>query len=149
MARTSKREASAPDPVPLVTPLEKICYLIVKAREFDAKVDVIEPDPGSNPSDDDARGVLEDYPDDPTYQELAGALDLLNDDERIEVLALTWVGRGDFDVGEWGGALEQARTVHNRRETGYLTETPLLGDYLEEGLSLLGYSCEDFDKEHL
>ncbi len=149
MARTSRRDASAPEPVALATPVEKICYLIVKAREFDAKVDVVEPDPGSNPTDDSDRGVLEDYPDDPTYQELVAALDLLNDDERVEVLAMTWLGRGDFEAKEWAAALAQARSVHDLHETGYLAGTPLLGDYLEEALSLLGHSCEDIDREHL
>ena len=43
---------------------EKVCQLIIKAREFDVKVDVVEPDPGSNPADDGMRGVLEDYPND-------------------------------------------------------------------------------------
>ena len=39
--------------VPSLTILpEKVCFIIVKAREFDAKDEVTEPDPGSNPSDD-------------------------------------------------------------------------------------------------
>ena len=31
---------------------ESVCYVIVKAREYDAKDEVTEPDPGSNPADD-------------------------------------------------------------------------------------------------
>jgi hypothetical protein len=32
-----------------------------------------------------------------------------------------------------------------KKETDYLTGTPLLADYLEEGLSQLGYSLEGFE----
>jgi hypothetical protein len=33
----------------------------------------------------------------------------------------------------------------DEKETQYLIGTPLLADYLEEGLSQLGYSLEDFE----
>ncbi len=39
---------------------EKVCYIIVKPREFDAKVEPVEPDPASNPSDDADHEILED-----------------------------------------------------------------------------------------
>jgi len=40
---------------------EKVCFIIMKAREFDAKDEVTEPDPGSNPADDKDAAVLEDH----------------------------------------------------------------------------------------
>src|ERR1041385_5681011 len=40
---------------------EKVCYIIVKAREFDAKDVVTDPDDGSNPTDDAMIAVLEDH----------------------------------------------------------------------------------------
>ena len=39
------------EPALTISP-EKVCFIIIKAREFDAKDEVTEPDPGSNPSDD-------------------------------------------------------------------------------------------------
>jgi hypothetical protein len=54
----------------LVISREKVCFFVVKAREFDVKDVVTDPDSGSNPSDDAMIGVLEDHPDDPTYQEI-------------------------------------------------------------------------------
>ena len=51
---------------------EKVCFVIIKAREFDAKDEVTEPDPGSNPSDDRDAAVLEDHLDDPVLEELTG-----------------------------------------------------------------------------
>ena len=39
---------------------DKVCHIIPKARAFDVKTDVVEPDPGSNMADDDMLEVLED-----------------------------------------------------------------------------------------
>jgi hypothetical protein len=60
-------------------------------------------------------------------------------------LALTWLGRGDYTKDEWRDALEEARRIHDEKEAQYLIGTPLLADYLEEGLSQLGYSLQDFE----
>ena|SRR5579863_480652 len=137
------------EPVEININPEKVCFIIVKAREFDAKVDPVEPDPGSNPSDDQERAVLEDYADDPTLEELRGAIDALDDDEVVDVIALAWVGRGDFGRSEWANARAMARERHRQHSAAYLTGMPALGDYLEEGLSELGYSCEDYEAGHL
>jgi hypothetical protein len=131
----------------LVIPLETLAFIIAKAREFDAEVP-IEPDAatGSDPPDDDERQVLLDTPDNPTEQELRDAIDGLGVLERQEVLALMWVGRGDYDAESWPEALRQARDTTNQNLTDYLVGTPLLGDYLEEGASALGLSLEDFER---
>ena len=128
---------------------DKVCYLVIKAREFDAKVEPHEQDPGSNPADDRGVGILEDYADDPTFQELTGALESLNEDEMVEVMALTWLGRGDYDKNEWGEALAHARRVRDENVVRYLTGIPQLGDYLEEGLSRFGHSCESVEMGRL
>lgn len=117
---------------------EKVAYIIAKAREFDVKVEPVAPDPGSNPSDDDELDVLEDFAADPTYDELVSAIRELNRDEQIELVALTWVGRGSFSAGQWGDAITEASEAHNDHTAEYLTGIPLLSDYLEEGLSAMG-----------
>ena len=124
---------------------EKICYLIIKAREFDVKMEPEVSDPGDNPADDAERVVLFDYPDDPTAEEVRSCLEGLNVDEACEVLALLWLGRGDYDKGEWERALAEAQDAPNERRPEALMGKPLLADYLEEGLSQLGYSCEDVE----
>ena len=128
---------------------DKVGYIIVKAREFDEKVAPEELDRGSNPSDDQCVEILEDYADDPTLQELMAALQNLNEDEMVELLALTWLGRGDFGPEEWKEALRQARETRNKRAAQYLAGTPMLGDFLEEGLAALGYSCEGVEMGRL
>ena len=127
-----------------ITP-ERLAYIIEKAREFDAETAPVDSNSGSNPSDDNSVDILEATSDNPTRQELVAALDGLNEDERIELLALVWVGRGDFGRKEWRAALAQAREVHDTTETEYLVGTPLLADYLGQGLEILGYPAEDYE----
>ncbi len=131
----------------LTIPLEKLAYIVEKAREYDAEVPA-DPDAeaGSDAADDDERQILLDTPDNPTEQELRDAIDGLNIDEREELLALLWLGRGDYDAHSWREALQQARDTRTTTEADYLLGTPLLGDYLEEGVEALGLSLEDFDR---
>lgn len=130
---------------------DKVCFLIVKAREFDVNVDVEELDSDENPSDSGAREFLQDYADNPILQEVKAFVDGLNEDEQIDLVALMWVGRGDFDNTEWKDARTEA--IRARDEHGhtaeYLLGAPLLGDYLEEGLSQFGLSCKDVEMDHL
>lgn len=125
--------------------VDKVCRIVVKARQFDAKEEVVEEDYGSNPADEDFREVLASYGDDPVYQELKTFIDDLDTDEQCELVALMWIGRGDFRKQEWGEALDLARQEHNDRTAEYLLGTPLLADYLEEGLAEFEWSCEDFE----
>lgn len=136
------KEATAPE---LSVSPEKVCYIIIKAREFDAKVEPVEPDPGSNPADGGEREILEDYADDPTLAELRAAINGLNDDEVVDLIALAWLGRGDFGKDGWREGRTLAWERHRRHSAAYLVGMPALGDYLEEGLAALGYSCEDYE----
>jgi len=124
---------------------EKVCYIIVKAREFDAKVPPVDPDPGSNPADDGEREILEDYADDPTLLELRSAIDDLNEDEVVDLIALAWLGRGDYGKEDWLEATALARERHKRHSADYLIGIPTLGDFLEDGLDVVDRSCEDFE----
>jgi hypothetical protein len=123
---------------------DKVCYIILKAREYDVKVEPSENDPGSNPTDDDEREILEDRGDDPTLAELRSAIDDLNDDEVVDLIALAWVGRGDYGREGWLEAKALARERHKRKSADYLMGMPALGDYLEEGFETIGHSCEDY-----
>jgi hypothetical protein len=127
----------------LVTPLDTLAYLVVKAREFDAEVPPEGTEDGSNAADDLGIGILEDTADNPTEAELTSALRDLNDDQIAEILALVWLGRGDFSAAEWQEALAAAVSARNERTVGYLLQTPLLGDLIEQGLDELGYSLID------
>jgi len=131
----------------LTIALEKLAYIIEKAREYDAEVPT-DPDAaaGSDAADDDERQILLDTPDNPTEQELRDAIDGLNIDEREELLALMWLGRGDYAAGDWSAALRQARDTRTATETNYLLGTPLLADYLAEGVDALGLSLDGLER---
>lgn len=124
--------------VMLSIPTETLAFIIEKAREFDAEVDVDDPDSGSNATDDKQVAILEDSADNPTEEELTTFLSDLNEQQLAELLALVWLGRGDFDKGTWKEALASARDTRDALAVRYLMGTPMLGDLIAEGLSELG-----------
>ena len=130
---------------------EKICFVVLKAREFDVKdADAsFDDDDGSNPADDAMTEVLEDRPDDPVDQELVAFIEAMSEDEQVDLVTLTWLGRGDGTLEEWAELRAEAARMHNRRTASYLLGVPLLPDYLEEALAAFGRSCEEFEKDHL
>jgi hypothetical protein len=139
---TSAESAGARVPTLAISP-EKVSYIITKAREFDVKDVVTDPDSGSNASDDAMLSVLEDHADDPVVSELRAAIFALNVDEQVDLVALAWLGRGDGGIDEWDDLRAEAADAHNARTASYLLGMPLLSDYLEEGLSELGISYEE------
>ena len=124
-------------------PLDKLTFIIEKAREYDVKETDSDPDTGSNPADDGETDVLVDKPGDATREELLGAIRELNIDERMRLVALAWLGRGTYSKEEWREALATARSEHSRRTAEYLLGLPLLGDYLEDGLAMFDESIVD------
>lgn len=121
---------------------ETVCLIIARAREFHAKEQVVLPDEPFNPGDDWALQTLADHLDDLTYREVIDAIEDLEPDQQAQLVALMWLGRGDFDVEEWDAAVVQALEQANDRTAEYLLATPLVADFLEEGLDLLGYACD-------
>lgn len=128
---------------------EKVAFIIEKAREFDVKEAASDPDSGSNPSDDDAVDVLADDGSDPVGNELGSFMIALNEDEQIDLVALTWLGRGDGTIDDWDdlrARAVEARAEYRspRRETvHYLLGEPMLGDLLADGLDEFGIDWTD------
>lgn len=121
---------------------DKVEFLIVKAREFDVKEGLVDPDAGSNGSDDDMIDVLEDDGRDPVVREISGFINALSDDEQIDLVTLVRLGRGDGTVDEWNELRAEAARGHNSRTAQYLLGEPLLGDLLAEGLDEFGLPLE-------
>src|SRR3546814_1593879 len=88
--------------------LEELCRIVLRLREYEAQVPAVDPDDGSNPTDDKDVSVLEDEPNESVEQELIAALGDLAADEAVELIALSLVGRGSFDPPEWDEALDAA-----------------------------------------
>jgi hypothetical protein len=130
--------------------LEKVCFIIAKAREFETKDVPTIPDEASNPSDDRMVEVLEDRPnEDAVLQELRSIIGDMSEDEQIDLVALAWLGRGDAGAEGWEELRSEAARAHNRRTAAYLLTMPLLPTYLQDGLAELGLSCEEFERDSL
>ncbi len=122
---------------------DKVCFIIVKARDFDAKDVVTDPDDSSNATDDAMLSVLEDHKDDPVVQEISAAVFGMTEDEQIDLVTLAWLGRGDGTLEDWDELRAEAARAHNKRTAAYLLGMPLLPDHLAEGLAQFGMSCEE------
>jgi hypothetical protein len=71
-------------------------------------------------------------------RELGVAIQQLSEDAKVTLVALAWLGRGDYDASEWRKALAAARERGAASTARYLMGLPLLGDYLEDGADELG-----------
>jgi hypothetical protein len=126
--------------------LDKVCELILRARALDVKEGVTDPASGSNPIDDGSLDVLTSAPDDMTESEIRDVIAGLNEDERHDLIALVYIGRGDLEPEEWGDAVRLAREREDAASlstSDWLLGIPNLADLLDEGLAAIGRSCTD------
>jgi hypothetical protein len=124
-------------------PLDAICYIIAQVREFQAKEEVVIPEDPSSPAEDWALQILADHGGDYTLTELLGYIGEMNQRQRAELVALMWVGRGDYAIEEWESAVDDAIGDYSLRAAQYLVTHPMAADNLEDGLIAHGYSCQD------
>ena len=143
VSTTSAAHPRKPHQPSLNLPLDRVSFIILKAREYDVKEEGADPDTGSNPIDDGQTDVLTNKQDDPVREELLSAIRSLNEDERLRLVALAWLGRGTYSKEEWREAIATARSEHSRRTAEYLLGLPLLGDYLEDGLAMFDEGIVD------
>lgn len=123
---------------------QTVYFLIVKARQYDDKDEPGFSDDEDNLEAENRRQDLEES-EDPVAQEIRDAVDAMNDDQQAELVALVWLGRGDYIKDEWAEAVQTARERHTGPTSDYLLGIPLLGDYLEEGMVQLGHTFEEFE----
>ena len=124
----------------LSIPLETVCRIILRAREFETLIPESDPDEGSNPTDDGSVDELEDE-DNPTEEELRAIIDDLADDEQAELIALAMVGAGDFDAAEWADAMDAA-AEEAVDAADWILDQPTLSTDLEAGLAAFDLSCD-------
>jgi hypothetical protein len=122
---------------------EKVCFVIVKARELESEDEGMEAD-ASNPSDDGFVSIMTEEAFSTVHAELTEFIGAMDQDEQCELVALAWVGRGDFTGQEWNSALVQARQRRSGSTADYLIGIPLLASFLEGGLAEFGESCESY-----
>ena len=132
----------------LLTPLETLCRLILRARELEAQVPAADPDEDPDNVDDfddegdQALSALEDELNSGVEEEVMAMLDDLADDQLAETVALAWVGRGTYDTSEWEDAFAEAGDLDPGERVDELIDMPLLASHLEAGLAAFDYSCD-------
>ena len=122
---------------------EKVFFVIFKARQSEIEAD--EPELMADFADDDAGYGPRSRGGGTDRSELASFIRGLNVDEQIDLVALTWLGRGDGEIDNWRDLRAQAAQAHNNRTAAYLIGTPMLADYLDEAMEAFGISAEDFE----
>jgi hypothetical protein len=126
---------------------DKVGFVIIKAREFDVQEELDVDD--SNASDDHFMSVYADSKEDSVRKELKEFVDSMDEHEQCELVALCWIGRGDFSPEEWKSAVAEARSQRQGSTADYLIGIPLVSDHLEEGLSKFDLSCQGFETGRL
>jgi hypothetical protein len=76
--------------VELSIPLDYLVRLIVKTRAVQGREDVVDPDAGSNPIDDQVWDALQDSRGDLTREEVLKEIQGLSEREQAELVALMW-----------------------------------------------------------
>jgi hypothetical protein len=131
-----------------LTPLETLCRIILRAREYEAQT-ASDYDRDEDPDnvDDEQEGtlsVLEDDINTSVEEELHAVFEDLGEDQLAEVMAFAWVGQGTYDVADWDEAMEEAQELVSDGTDGAineLMEQPMLASVLESGLAAFDLSC--------
>jgi hypothetical protein len=118
---------------------ESVRSIVAQVREFQTESSMESDEAPESLADDEAFERLTEYHGDPSYIELRNLIEDLEPDQQRTLVALMWLGRGDYDLDDWDEALSYAAEADSVSTVDYLIATPLLADYLEEGLSLHGY----------
>lgn len=126
------------DEVDLIISLDTIAGIIDAARgigelqEEEANEDTQDPELGDDVDTEGLEGSLK------------GLIDELNEDEQAALIALTWIGRGDYDTSEWKALLRLAKERNvDGTAAKYLTDMEMFGDYLSEGVAAFGFPAEE------
>lgn len=123
--------------------MEIVREIIERAREFQAKEGVVFPENPEELSEDDFMQILADHENDLTYTEVKQAINGLEKDQQIMLVAIMYLGRGDFSLEEWDDCVVEATDGWTNHTAEYLLSKPQIADFLENGLELLGYGSEE------
>ncbi len=128
---------------------DTLAFIVLKAKAFDELTASNDTTDGSDAPDDRFVDALEDESDNPAERELRAAIASLDVDRRATIVALAWLGRGDYDADDWDEALSTAKERAEGSTARYLSGMPLLGDLIEAGADKLGISLTDDYEEGL
>jgi hypothetical protein len=130
-------------------PRDTLAAIILHARAWDAQTGTGASLDSSNATDDGVGAILTGGRSNPVGAELRAEIESLSEDEQAALVALAWIGRGDFDASEWDEACATARERATGPTSRYLMQMPMVGDYLEDGAAALGVDLADEESDLL
>jgi len=131
-----------------LTPLETLCRIILRAREYEAQTVDFADDEDADDINDEQEGmlsVLEDDVNDSVEEELKAVFEDLGEDQLAEVIAFCWVGQGSYEAGDWDEAMDEAQSLVGEsadEAINELMDQPMLASVLESGLAAFDLSCD-------
>lgn len=140
-----KDEEALMDPL---TPLETLCRIVLRAREYEAQTVDYSDDEDADDVDDEQAGtlsVLEDDINDSVEEELRAIFEDLGEDQLAEVIAFCWVGQGTYEAADWDEALDEGQSLVGEsveEAIDELMDQPMLASVLESGLAAFDLSCD-------
>ena len=133
------------DDVDLGISLEAVAAIVDHARALQGQEEA-----GTEPTGEDENpeaALLEENADDLTEGSLRAFIAEMNEDEQASLIALAWIGRGDYGPEEWDEARALAAERNEGRDTAeYLLQMDNLGDLLAEGVAAFGLSIEEVER---
>lgn len=81
--------------------------------------------------------------------ELNAFIDAMNDEEKAELTAVAWVGRGAFEPEDFAEAVATATSEATTPTASYLMGMPHLAENLEAGLDALGIDVSGEEEDFL
>lgn len=133
------------DEVDLGISLESVAAIVDQMRALQIRE---EPDSADAEEDQDSEAaLLTEAPDDETGEMLEAFINEMNADEQASLIALAWIGRGDYGLEEWAEARRLAAERDDGQDTAtYLMDIDNLADLLSEGVAAFGLSIEDVER---
>jgi hypothetical protein len=125
---------------------DKVCAFIETAREVAGKVPSTAGD--QTTTGDDSRLVTIEEPEgdgedeDARRRQMIEFVAGLNVEEQTDLLALIWLGRGDYELDEWDAAVTEAEARIAARDPDYMIGDAALPEYLGDGLEAFGRNCD-------
>jgi hypothetical protein len=122
---------------------DKVCQFLEAAREVAGKVPATTGDHTSTGDDSPLTFMEDDGGPDPIHQQMVEFVAGLNVEEQVDLLALIYLGRGDFSLAEWDDALREAQDRIAAGDPNYMIGERALPAYLGDALDAFGKSCPD------
>ena len=126
-------------------PIEAIVDLLDKAAAVE--ITVFEADEDETEIDAGDAEAEEDLAEDPSYRELADAIEEMSPDELQQLLTLARLGAEETVASTWEEAAAEASAIPEDERIEELLRALILTDAIESALAHLGYELEDEGEE--